>query len=201
MAEAAQLLAAWADLGDDEARWAMMRPGPSADAVATRLSAVPQMFLDARVSPLALAADAGLPGLGCLRFADDERVRRAVGIGLWVVASEELVAPLQPSLRTGAAASGIDALALRVAAVVDPRDWLVDDARRDEAVRFFLFGCGFAPAGEDPTTAGALLGAADSLARNEVLNAAYIEHRHRADRRRALNEARAREAAARYSHE
>lgn len=202
MAENDELLAAWADsIGDEEVAWATARPGPPLSAVASRLSALPQVYLDERVSLEALAGDVLGVVPHCAAFADDERVRRAAAVGLWLCASEELVEPFAPSLVQSDRARGVDALGLRVAVIVDVRQMLTVAERRDEAVRFFLFGLGLLPAGEDARTARSLLGAADSLARDAALAAAYSEHRHRAQLRRKLEEARAREAAARYSHE
>lgn len=197
-----ELLAAWSERsGGEQEAWTRARPGPALDAIAARLSAVPQMFLDDRVSVRALAGDVlGMAPI-CVRFATDERVRRGAAIALWVVASEELVAPLVPSIAGGAAALAVDALALRLAPVSDPLSWISDDERRIEAARTFLLWRGYLPEGEDPQTASSLLAAVDSLARNKALADAYEGHRHRAEIARKLQEARRKEAAARYSSE
>ncbi|MET4157509.1 phosphohydrolase [Agromyces sp. PvR057] len=203
MADQDDLLAAWAVLvGDIDAVWAAARPGPSIDAVAARLASAPRAFLDDRVVLSALAGDVlgGRP-LTALAFADDPRVRLGAALALWLVASEELVEPFVPAFRSGTPALAVDALALRVASVADPRDWLADDDRRDEAARTFLLWCGFLPAGEDAVAARSLLVARDSLARHRELADAYAEHRHRAEVARRLADARAKEAAARYSTE
>ncbi|KQM82954.1 hypothetical protein [Agromyces sp. Leaf222] len=203
MADEDERLAAWAVLaGDVDAVWAAARPGPSLDAVAARLASAPRAFLDDRVVLAALAGDVlgGRP-LTALAFADDARVRLGASLALWLVASEDLVEPFTPAIRTGTTALAVDALALRVASVADPLDWLADDERRDEAARTFLLWCGFLPAGEDAATARALLVARDSLARHRELAEAYAEHRHRAEIARRLADARAKEAAARYSTE
>ncbi|WP_395242475.1 phosphohydrolase [Agromyces sp. MMS24-K17] len=205
MAEVDDLLAAWADRGDDEAAaWAGARPGPPLAAVAARLSSAPRAFLDDRLSIAALAGDVLERRPACIPFADDARVRRGAGLALWLIASEELVEPFAPALgdvvRTRLEIA-VDALALRVAPVADPLDWLADAERRDEAARTFLLWAGYLPAGEDAATARDLLAAHDSLQRNEALAAAFAEHRHRAEVARRLAEARAKEAAARYSRE
>lgn len=197
------LLAAWSRrAGDEEAAWARTVEGPALDAVASRLSGVPQPFLDPRVDLAALAGDV-LPGLplACVEYAADDRVRTGGAIGLWLVASEDLIETFAPSLRAGAVDVGVDALALRVAPTADPRGWLVDDERRVEAVRTLLLWSGFRPAGEAAPTARALLASCDSLARDAALARAYEGHRHRAEIARRLEAARAREAAARYSAE
>lgn len=195
-------LAAWTErIGGEAERWRSCRPGPALTAVTARISAVPRAFLDERIHLPALAADTLGHQPAAVRFAAEDRVRIAAAIGLWLVASEQLTEALTPALTTGTPGLGVDALALRVAAAVGPQEWLTDAARRDEAARFFLFGCGFLPAGEDAATAADLLAASDSLARDAALTAAYGEQQHRAELRRRLEEARAREAAARYSHE
>ncbi|NKF33185.1 phosphohydrolase, partial [Pseudomonas sp. BGM005] len=90
---------------------------------------------------------------------------------------------------------------LRVAPVADPASWTSDDERRTEAARTFMLWRGYLPAGEDAATAASLLAACDSLARDRALADAYEGHRHRAEIARKLDEARRREAAARYSSE
>ena len=196
------LLAAWSERsGGEQEAWSRVRPGPSLDDIASRLSSVPHTFLDDRVSLTALAGDVLGNGLGCLAFEGDPRVRRGGAIGLWLVASEDLVAPFAPSLRHGTAGLAVDALALRLAPVADPSGWVADDERRIEAARTFLLWAGYLPGGEDAHTAASLLAAVDSLARDRALAEAYEGHRHRADIARKLQEARRREAAARYSSE
>lgn len=202
MADAKALLAAWSTRsGGEEEAWARVRPGPSIEAIATRISRVPQAFLDERVSLVALAGDILGAPLSATAFEGDARVRRGAAIGLWLVASEGLVEPFEPAIAGAWTGLAVDALALRVAPVVDPAQWLSDDERRVEAARTFLLWCGFVPAREDRRSARSLLEACDSLARNRALAKAYEGHRHRADIARKLEEARRKEAAARYSSE
>lgn len=202
MAESDDLLRAWAALAPTEdAAWAAARPGPSVDAIGARLSSVPRPFLDEGVSLAALAGDVTGRAPAAVAHAEDPRVRLAAAIGLWVLASEDLVAPFDPALSTGIGLRAVDALALRLAAVTDPLDWLSDAERREEAARTFLLWAGFLPAGEDVDTARALLDARDSLRRSAALADAYAAHRHREEIARRLAEARSREAAARYSSE
>ncbi|MFK0403547.1 phosphohydrolase [Microbacterium sp. NPDC090225] len=196
------LLAAWSERsGGEQEAWARARPGPALDGIAARLSAVPQMFLDDRVSVRALAGDVLGMAPACVPFAADERVRRGAAIALWIIASEELVAPFSSPVGGGAAALAVDALALRLAPVSDPLTWISDDERRIEAARTFLLWRGYLPQGEDAQTASSLLAAVDSLARDKALADAYEGHRHRAEIARKLQEARRKEAAARYSSE
>ncbi|WP_127794026.1 phosphohydrolase [Agromyces sp. LHK192] len=213
MVEPDERLARWTQRvaadADDPVRWEQLAPGPSVAAVASRISSVPRPFLDERVQLPALAADVlgrtGATQLSCLEYAGDAEVRLGAAIGLWVLASDELVGPLEPPLVAAnpeaARALAIDALALRVASASDPLDWLADDTRREEAARTLLLWSGRLPAGEDAETARSMLAAIDSLAQNRALNEAYAEHRHRAEVARRLAEARAKEAAARYTRE
>lgn len=202
MADTEALLAAWSERsGGEPEAWARVRPGPTLESVAARLSRVPQEFLDERVSLRALAGDIVGQQITAERFADDPRVRRGAGIALWLVASEGVIEPLVPALAHGRPALAVDALALRVAPVADPTAWTSDDERRIEAARTFLLWCGYLPAGEDAATAASLLAACDSLARDRALADAYEGHRHRAEIARKLDEARRKEAAARYSSE
>lgn len=201
MAEADELLAVWlAHASSEDQAWDAARPGPPLDAVLSRLSTVPRPFLDEGVSIAALAGDVLGTPLICLPHTANARVRIGAAIGLWVRASEDLVEAFDPSLRQSSA-RGVDALALRLAPVTDPLDWLSDDERREEAARTFLLWSGYLPAGEDVHTARSLLDARDSLRRNAALAEAYAEQRHRADIARQLAAARAKEAAARYSSE
>lgn len=202
MAETEALLEAWSERSGGEAEaWGRARPGPALEAIASRLSAVPHSFLDDRISVRALAGDILGSSLACVAFDDDPRVRQGAAIALWVVASEELVEPFAVSLRSGSPALAVDALALRLAPIADPALWISDDERRTEAARTFLLWSGFLPAGEDASTATSLLAAVDSLARDKALADAYEGHRHRAEIARKLQEARRKEAAARYSSE
>ena len=193
----------WADRGGDtDAAWVGLTPGPSVDEVAARLTTAPRPFLDERVSVAALAGDVlGGQPLECLALTAHPRVSTAAALGLWLVASESVVGPFSAPLNPDRAPFAVDAFALRLGPVVDPLQWLSDDERREEAARTFLLWAGFLPAGEDAPTARALLAARDSLQRNRALAEAFEEHRHRAEVARRLADARAREAAARYSTE
>ena len=219
MAETEELLARWSAIAPvEDGQWASLRPGPSVLAVAARLSTVPAEFLDEQVSIRALAGDLlgihNLPRLDALRFAGDHRVRRGLAIGLWLIASEILLGPLDPPLGVGPPREGqsvplvnphdtlaLDAFGLRLAPVVDPAEWIADAERREEVARTFLLWNGHLPAGEHPDAARAALTARDSLRFNEALATSFAEHRHRDELRRRLEEARAREAAARYTRE
>jgi hypothetical protein len=213
-AEPTSDLAAWFAMGlDAETMWNRLRPGPSAADVASRLGSAPGDFLDPRLDLVALAGDvltaservAGSneePILTMLATAAAQPASRiGAALALWLFASEELVEPFDPPLDRTHLRTGIAALALRLAPVVPPATWLVDADHRDEAARLFLLWDGLLPAGEDLATARARWDRRDSLTRSAALRQMMEDQQHRLDVQRALNEKRAAEAAARYSHE
>lgn len=203
MSDAPDPLERWAQsVPDEDTVWAAAIPGPTVDAVASRISRIPRPFLDDRVSLTALTGDVlGRPTVSSAEFGQDARVRAGAAMGLWLLASEELIAPFAPAIPFAAGPRAVDALGLRLAPVVSPSLWLIEDERREEAARLFLLWAGYLPGGEDARTARSLFEARDSLQRNSALAEAFAAHRHRADVARRLAEARAKEAAARYSHE
>lgn len=203
MAETEELLRLWSTVAPvEQAQWESLSPGPSVLDLAARLSTVPSPFLADGVSVTALAGDVLGPTTSLTAAAvDDERVRRGAAIGLWLFASEALLGAFDPPLAVRQAALAVDALGLRLAPLVDPAQWIADPERREEAARTFLLWNGQLPAGEDVIAARAALAARDSLQFNRALADSYAEHRHRAELRRRLEEARAREAAARYTRE
>lgn len=206
MAETDDLLRRWSRIAPlEDEHWHSLIPGPAVLAVAARLSAVPTQFLDDKVGIRALAGDIlGRPvarQLAALEVADDLRVRRGVAIGLWLFVSESVQAPFSPGLSTNNPALAIDALGLRLAPVVEPGQWLADAERREEAARMFLLWNGQVPAGETAGAARTALAARDSLQFTRVLADSFAEHLHRDALRRTLEDARAREAAARYTRE
>lgn len=209
-----QALQAWlGHHGDEQVDWSSLLPGPPVAQLAARLSAVPRSFLDESVDLLALGGDVlGEPEHGWL----DPAVSAAVtliqtegvpestpgaALGLWIYASVDLLGPLQPALRTDAAERVLAGLALRLAPVVPPYDWLVQAERREEAARGLLLWSGQRPAGEDVTVAQARWEGLDSLRRDAALRATLTDYVHRQDVLRRLQADRAREAAARYTTE
>lgn len=206
MADTEELLKRWSAIAPvEDTQWQQLVTGPSVVELGARLSAVPSQFLDDRISLHALAND--ILGrqwalqLTAIRFADHSPVRRGVAIGLWLFASESVLAPLKHRLSTHQPTVPLDAFGLRLAPIVDPAQWLSDAQRREEAVRTFLLWNGQLPQGETPQLARAALAARDSLRFNQALAASFAEHRHRDELRRRLEDARAREAAARYARE
>jgi hypothetical protein len=207
MAEKSAQLDDWLALGlDENAIWESLQPGPSIAEVAARLSSVPRDFLDARVSLRALAGDVlghvDEPMLSVLTTAQrGDASRRGAALALWLWSSQDLVGPFEPVLSSAWATRAIAALALRLAPVVDPADWLVDSRNREEAVRLFVLWCGQLPAGQSATTARAMWQRHDSIRRNAALAGALEEHQHRLAVTQALAAKQAAEAAARYTHE
>lgn len=181
--------------------WAKAQPGPSADAVATRLSAVPTAFLADEIDIESLATDVGVTELACLEHVDQEPVRLGAAMALWLLASQDFLGPFVPPLRAEHAARMVDALALRLTPVSDPRAWIADIDRREEAVRTALLWNGLLPAGEDAHHARGVLDTLDSLAHHKLLARMEEEEKHRTQIAEKLAEAAAREAAARYSRE
>jgi len=215
------LLELWFAREDDvDIAWRQCVPGPGVAEIATRLSLVPPAFLADGVAILPLAehilggeygsmerTGVGLRAHRVLSVADQVRAtgsgaaRRGAALVLWLWASDDLHGPLTVPLSVVSRDRALAALAFRLAAVVDPAEWVRDADRRDEAARQFLFWSGHLPAGEDQATAMSILAMRDSLQQNAALTQTLADHEHRLEVSRRLREARAREAAARYSSE
>ncbi|MGY4858962.1 hypothetical protein [Cryobacterium sp. AP23] len=219
--EAEVLLDLWFAREDDvETAWRQCVPGPGVAEIATRLSLVPPAFLADPVAILPLAehileveygakllSGADLRAQRVLATADQVRstgssaARRGAALALWLWASDDLHGPLSVPLSVVARDRALAALAFRLASVVDPAEWVRDADRRDEAARQFLFWSGHLPADEDEATARSILAMRDSLQQNAALAQTLADHEHRLEVSRRLQQARAREAAARYSSE
>lgn len=211
-------LAAWAALEhDEEAIWsahAGLVPGPSVEELAARLSAAPRAFLPQPGVPLPDVAavardvfedtpDRGAAAVAAARLiaGHGDRARTGALLGMWLFASPDLVGPLSAPLRTDRAARALQALALRLAGIRDPSAWVSDAERREEAVRLLLLWAGMLPAGESVADARTRFDLLDSVQRDATLSRALADEKHRREVQRKLQEARAREAAARYSPE
>jgi hypothetical protein len=219
--DAEALLELWFAREDDvDTAWRQCVPGPSVAEIATRLSLVPSAFLADTVAILPLAEHILKAEYGAkVLTASDMRARRILGTAtqvaatessaarrgaalvLWLWASDDVHGPLSVPLHVVWPDRVLAALAFRLAAVVDPAEWVRDADRRDEAARQFLFWSGNFPAGEDEATARSILAMRDSLQQNSALAQTLADHEHRLEVSRRLREARAREAAARYSSE
>jgi len=203
----AALLDRWFALEHDEDEvWSRLIPGPPLTEITSRLSTVPRAFLAPEARLRAIAGDLGAIGAQSARAVLDvaqkqDESRRGFAIALWLLASEELVATVEPTLRSVNRDRAMAALGLRLAAIVDPGEWISDAQRREEAARCFLLWSGYLPAGEDATTARALWDRLDSLRRNTALLESLADHQHRLEVMRKLREKQAMEAAARYTNE
>jgi len=205
---------------DDVIVWRTCLPGASTAEIATRLSLAPAAFLADDVDVLQLAenileTEYGASGMTppdrrrqeVLRIVDQVRAtgsgaaRRGAALVLWLWASDDLNGPLSVPLSPVWYGRALAALSFRLAAVVDPAEWVRDADRRDEAARTFLLWSGHLPAGEDEATARSILAMRDSLQQNTALAQTMADHEHRLQVTKRLQEARAREAAARYSNE
>lgn len=192
---------------DEEGAWVGFRPGPSVAELTERLSTAPKPFLAERIDLVALAGDV-LPRSSAVPRAAERIVATGstasvtgAALGLWLLASHDLVGPLSTPLVPLLPERPLLALGLRLAPVVAPERWLVEAERREEAVRTLLLWCGQLPAGEDAGRARALYDQRDSVRREKALGKALKDHAHRLQVLRELQAQRAREAAARYSHE
>jgi hypothetical protein len=219
--DAEALLELWFAREDDvETAWRQCVPGPSVAEIATRLSLVPPAFLAATVAILPLAehileVEYGAKVLTASEMrtrrilvtatqvtaTESSVARRGAALVLWLWASDDVHGPMSVPLNVVWPDRVLAALAFRLAAVVDPAEWVRDADRRDEAARQFLFWSGNLPAGEDEATARSILAMRDSLQQNSALAQTLADHEHRLEVSRRLREARAREAAARYSSE
>ncbi|GGR68920.1 hypothetical protein J2S40_004627 [Nocardioides luteus] len=204
-----ELFEAWLDEElDPEAAWTGLTPGPSVDEVMSRISTTPSWFLDDAVDVVALAGDVfdtadGRPVAAARRVAATGKAtaRQGAGVVLWLVASQELAGPFSAALREDRLDRALVTMAMRLAAVVEAPRWVEEAERREEAARTFLLWSGQLPGREDERNARALLARLDSAARAEALERARRDREHRAEIRRRLEDARAREAASRYSPE
>ncbi|MEI7055799.1 hypothetical protein WBG06_08285 [Nocardioides sp. CCNWLW239] len=203
------LYLAWLDeeLSLDDA-WRGLAPGPSVDELMARISTTPSWFLDDAVDVVALAGDVLDTSDGRLLAAarrvsatGKEAARQGAGVVLWLIASQELAGAFSATLREDRLDRALVTMSMRLAAVVEPSRWVGESERREEAARTFLLWNGQLPGREDERNARALMSRLDSAARAEALERARRDREHRSAIRRRLEEARAREAASRYSPE
>jgi hypothetical protein len=145
---------------------------------------------------LLMAGGRALDAATATRFeADEPRWRRLVLVTCWLVAEPALLACGPVAL--SAWLSSRDLLTLSL--LVDPLTFVRDPDRREELARVTLRALSLTPAGETPAQAADRLSTVDSVKRHEVLLAAKAAEERAAAVRKAMEEQRAREAAARYS--
>ena len=170
-----------------------------------RLADTPQDFLadPASVAVPAVVSDVLLMAGGrpmdaaqAERFeADEPRWRRLVLVACWLLADPDLLARGPEALTRWLTAPEL----LELSRLVDPARFVQDPDRREELARLALRGLSLRPAGESPAQAADRLSTVDSVRRQEVLVAAKAAEERAAAVRRAMEEQRAKEAAARYS--
>lgn len=127
--------------------------------------------------------------------ANEPRWRRLVLVTCWLVADPALLAAGPAALTTWLASPDLVALS----GLVDPPRFTQDPDRREELARLTLRALRLRPANETPEQSADRLSTVDSVRRQEVLVAAREAEARAAAVRKAMEEQRAREAAARYS--
>ncbi|GAB1512439.1 hypothetical protein [Actinophytocola sp. KF-1] len=170
-----------------------------------RLADTPQDFLadPANVALPAVVSDVLLMAGGtpvdateAERFeADEPRWRRLVLVMCWLLADPDLLACGPAALRQWLTAPEL----LTLSRLVDPLRFVQDPDRREELARLTLRALSLHPSGESPEQAADRLSTVDSVRRQEVLVAAKAAEERAATVRKAMEEQRAKEAAARYS--
>lgn len=140
----------------------------------------------------------GLDGVGAAPFRWVKRDRnrlRLVLITCWLVADDDLAGSGRADRLLVLLTSGIS----RLAELMDAAQFVSDPDRREELARITLQALGLGVAGETSAQAGDRLSTVDSVRRQEVLVAARAAEERAAAVRKAMEEKRAQEAAARYS--
>lgn len=170
-----------------------------------RLADIPTDFLadPMTVAVPAVVSDvllmAGGTPLDASKAADFEvnepRWRRLVLVTCWLVADPMLRARGPKALSEWLFSRTLVTLSL----LVDPLNFVRDPDRREELARVTLKALALTPAGESEAQAADRLSTVDSVKRHEVLLAAKAAEERAAAVRKAMEEERAREAAARYS--
>lgn len=154
--------------------------------------AVPAVVSDV----LLMAGGRALDAEEAERFeANEPRWRRLVLVVCWLLADPALLATGPAALTTWLTARELFTLSL----LVDPLRFTQDPDRREELARLTLRALSVQPAGESPEQSADRLSTVDSVRRQEVLVAARAAEERAAAVRKAMEEQRAREAAARYS--
>jgi len=154
--------------------------------------AVPAVVSDV----LLMAGGNALDAAAAARFEVEEpRWRRLVLVTCWLVADPTLLACGPAVLSKWLSARELFTLSL----LVDPLRFIRDPDRREELARVTLRALSLTPAGETESQAADRLSTVDSVRRHEVLLAAKATEERAAAVRKAMEEERAREAAARYS--
>lgn len=179
-------------------------PAVSVADLTRRLADTPKEFTDDATVLTAVAGDVLLRAAGTVdprwltqldEFAGN---RRAMALlACWVVADDRLLAASPDPGR------GIERLLAETIAalhkVVRAKSLTTDPDRREELARLVLRDLGVLPEGENEAEAADRLSTVDSVRRAEVLQAAKEAQKRAAAVRKAMEEQRAKEAAARYT--
>ena len=154
--------------------------------------AVPAVVSDV----LLMAGGTALDAAAAERFeADEPRWRRAVLVTCWLLADPALLACGPAALAKWLTAPDL----VTLSQLVDPLRFTQDPDRREELARVTLRALSLQPDGESPAQSADRLSTVDSVRRQEVLVAAREAEERAAAVRKAMEEQRAKEAAARYS--
>jgi hypothetical protein len=182
-----------------------MTPEVAVSRLTRRLADTPTDFLadPASVAVPAVVSDVllmaggnALDATAAAQFeAEEPRWRRLVLVTCWLVADPTLLACGPALLSKWLTARELFTLSR----LVDPLKFVRDPDRREELARVTLRALSLTPAGETRSQAADRLSTVDSVKRHEVLLAAKAAEERAAAVRKAMEEERAREAAARYS--
>jgi len=155
-------------------------------------AAVPAVVSDV----LLMAGGSALRGDEAARFeSGTPSWRRTVLVTCWLLADPTLLACGPTALSTWLTAQDLATLS----ALVNPLNFVRDPDRREELARVTMRALSLNPANETPEQAADRLSTVDSVKRHEVLLAAKAAEERAAAVRKAMEEQRARESAARYS--
>lgn len=193
------------------------QPGPPLVVVTRRLAAAPAALVDpladtpAALADLAVVLDGQVVEEGVLRSLDERLAAYAHGVPAlltgWIVLDPAVAG--DPGVRDVAArAGGLSRLTLTAALGVadvlaglrEPRAWTADAVGREELARAALAVLGVLPAGEDPHVAGDAWRVVSTRHRAAVAAEMAAEAQRAAELAQALEEQRAKEAAAQYAN-
>ncbi|MFC0108206.1 hypothetical protein [Kibdelosporangium aridum] len=168
-----------------------------------RLAETPNDFLSDRASVPAVISDMlaaanrqGLNARTAKQFeAMDPRWRQLVLISCWLLADE----PFREVMDRKRVLDFLNDVLPPLAKLVEPARFVTDPDRREELARLAMLALAVIPEGETVEQAADRLATVDSARRYEVLEATKAAEQRAAAVRKAMEEQRAREAAARYS--
>ncbi|MBB4912457.1 hypothetical protein [Actinophytocola algeriensis] len=154
--------------------------------------AVPAVVSDV----LLMAGGTALDAAAAAPFeANGPRWQRLVLVACWLLTDPSLRASDPAALKSWLT----DPALAKLSQLVDPQRFTQDPDRREELARLTLRALSLRPANETPAQSADRLSTVDSVRRQEVLVAAKEAEERAAAVRKAMEEQRAKEAAARYS--